>query len=316
LSVAICLVLYSLAVLLLGPPVLQSLTDRGIAPRLGVAAWLTAIGGVLGAWLVALVLSSAQAVRFWPHRRAVVASCMNQLHDVAVGGAGVVPQIVLAMPVILMSVAVAVAGMRLVDKVTRMRTRAHEHADAVRLVGHRTGTADVVVVEAAKPAAYAVSGQPPTIVVTSAAVAALDERQLAAVLAHERAHLHGRHWIVVSMLRSLAAVFPRLTLMTQGAQNVSLLLEMCADDVAARRHGPQALLGGLIALCDAAPAEALAAADVAVLARAERLASPPAQPDESRTRTALAAVIAAVAAGPFVVTTLGEFCALVCGFWQ
>ncbi len=309
-----CLVLYSLTVLLLGPPVLQSLTDRGFVPRLGVAAWLTAIGGVLVAWLVALVLSIAQAVRFWPHRRAVVASCMNQLHDVVVGGAGLVPQIVLIALVILVSAAAAVAGVRLVDTVARMRARAHEHADAVRLVGHRTDTQDIVVIEAAKPAVYAVSGQPPTIVVTSAALAALDERQLAAVLAHERAHLHGRHWIVVSTLRSLAAVFPRLTLMTQGAQHVSLLLEMCADDVAACRHGPAALLSGLITLCRAAPAEALAAADVAVLARAERLASPPAHPDQSRTRAGLAAVIATVAAGPFVVTALGEFGALVCGF--
>lgn len=312
-SVAICLVLYSLTVLLLGPPVLQSLTERGFVPRLGVAAWLTAIGGVLVAWLVALVLSIAQAIRLWPHRRAVVTSCMTQLHDV-VGGAGLVPQVVLAALAISVSVAATVAAMQLVDTVARMRARAHAHADAARLVGHRTSTQDVVVIEAAKRAAYAVSAQPPTIVVTSAAVAALDERQLAAVLAHERAHLHGRHWIVISTLRGLAAAFPRLTLMTQGAQHVSLLLEMCADDVAARRHGPQALLAGLITLCRTAPAEGLAAADVEVLARAERLASPPAYHDQSRTRAGLAAVIAAVAAGPFVVTVLGEFGALLCGF--
>lgn len=313
-SVAICLVLYSVTVLLLGPPVLQSLTDRGFVPRLGVAAWLTAIGGVLVAWLVALVLSIAQAIRLWPHRRAVLTSCMTQLHDVVVGGAGLVPQVVLAALAISVSVAATMAATQLVDTVARMRARAHAHAGAARLVGHRTSTQDVVVIEAAKPAAYAVSGRPPTIVVTSAAVAALDERQLAAVLAHERAHLHGRHWIVISTLRGLAATFPRLTLMTQGAQHVSLLLEMCADDVAARRHGSQALLAGLITLCRKAPAEALAAADVAVLARAERLASPPAYNDQSRTRAGLAAVIAAVAAGPFAVTALGDFGALLCGF--
>lgn len=313
-SVATCLLLYSVAVLLFGPPVLRSLTDRGFAPRLGVAAWLTTIGSVLVAWLAALALSIAQAIHFWHHRRAVVASCMNRLHDIAIGGAGIVPRILLAALVILVSVAVVAAGVRLVDTVARMRARAHEHADAVRLVGHRTGTQDVVVIEADKPAAYAVSGQPPAIVVTSAAVAALDEAQLAAVLAHERAHLSGRHWIVVSALRGLAAVVPRLTLMTQGAQQVSLLLEMCADDAATRHHDPRALLAGLIALCRAAPAEALAAADVAVLARAERLALPPGHPDEASTRAALTAVIAAMVAGPFLVTPLAGFGALLCGF--
>ena len=42
-------------------------------------------------------------------------------------------------------------------------------------------------------------------------------------------------------LRSLAAVFPRLGLMVVGAQQVSALLEMCADETAARRHSRRAV---------------------------------------------------------------------------
>jgi beta-lactamase regulating signal transducer with metallopeptidase domain len=312
-SVGVCLLVYSLAVLVLGPPSLQSLTYRGLAPRLGVSAWLTAIGSVLFAWLLALSLSIAQAVRFWDHRGVIVALCMARLHQVVVGGAGIAAQIVLLAIVVSASVAAVVAGVRLVKTVTRMRDRAHEHAGVARLVGRRTGARDVVVVEAAQPAAYAVSGRPPAIVVTSAAVRALDEQQLAAVLAHERAHLAGRHWLLVSVLRGLAAVFPRLTLMTQGEQQVSLLLEMCADDSAARHHEPRALLSGLITLCRTGPAEALAAADVAVLARAERLARPRADPHEAPTRVALIAAIAIAAAGPSAITVLAACGALMCG---
>jgi uncharacterized membrane protein len=182
-----------------------------------------------------------------------------------------------------------------------MRARARDHAQAVRLVGYRAAEADVVIVEAPKPAAYCVAGRPPAIVVTSAARAALDDRQLSAVLAHERAHLTGHHALIVTALRALAAIFPRLSLITQGAEQVPRLLEMCADDVAVRRHSRRALLSGLIALCAAVPAEALAAADLAVLARAERLATPPAESARRKSRVALAGVMAVMAGVPLIV---------------
>jgi len=51
---------------------------------------------------------------------------------------------------------------------------------------------------------------------------------------------------------------------------------MCADDTAARQHGPRSLLCGLATLVarPAAPATALADTGTAVLDRAYRLASP------------------------------------------
>jgi beta-lactamase regulating signal transducer with metallopeptidase domain len=158
-----------------------------------------------------------------------------------------------------------------------------------------------------------VSGRPSVIVVTSAAVSALDGRELAAVLAHERAHLAGRHSLAVTTLRGLAAVFPKLTLMREGASQVPRLLEMCADDASARRHGRAPLLSGLIALCRAAPAGALAAADLAVLARVERLAAPPAEPAIARARAALTSVVAVIVAGPFLTVTLAAAGLLMCG---
>jgi Zn-dependent protease with chaperone function len=315
-SISVCLLLYSLAVLVAGPPLLRALTRHGHAPRFGVAAWLTAIGSVVLIWLGVAGTVIIELTSHWDYPRTVAASCLVRLRGVVTvlsAGAGLAPQVTLGAIVAVAALMAALASGRLARTISGMRVRAREHAEAVRLVGHRTGDPDVVIVEAPEPAAYCVSGRPSAIVVTSAAVSVLDEYELAAVVAHERAHLSGRHSLTVTTLRGLAAVFPKLTLMREGAAHVSRLLEMCADDASARRYGSAPLLSGLITLCHAAPAGAIAAADVAVLARAERLAAPSADPVIGRARAALTSVIAVMAAGPVVTVILAASGALLCG---
>ena len=315
-SIAVCLSLYTLAVLVGGPPVLRALTRYGHAPRFGVAAWLAAIGTVVSVWLAVAVIVAVEMTRQWDYPRVLATSCLVHLRGVvtvASDSVGVTPRLTLGVLVSVAALLALLAGGRLTRTLSAMRARAQAHAEAVRLVGRRTDDSDVVVVEATEPAAYCVSGRPSVIVVTSAAVSALDGRELAAVLAHERAHLAGRHSLAVTTLRGLAAVFPKLTLMREGASQVPRLLEMCADDASARRHGRAPLLSGLIALCRAAPAGALAAADVAVLARVERLAAPPAEPAIARARAALTSVVAVIVAGPFLTVTLAAAGLLMCG---
>ncbi|OBK48995.1 M56 family metallopeptidase [Mycobacterium kubicae] len=314
-SIAICLLLYSLAVLVAGPPLLRALTRYGHAPRFGVAAWLTAIGTVVLIWLAVAGTVVIEVASHWTYPRIVTASCLVRLRGVVTvlsASAGLPPRIAVSALVVVAALVAALASGRLVRTISGMRSRSQEHAEAVRLVGRRTGDPDVVIVEASEPAAYCVSGRPSAIVVTSAAIAALDDHELAAVVAHERAHLAGHHSLAVTPLRGLAAVFSKLTLMREGAAHVSRLLEMCADDASARRYGSAALLSGLITLCRAAPAGALAAADVAVLARAERLASPSADLAIGRARAALISVIAVMAAGPVVTVILAASGALLC----
>lgn len=313
-SIAACLLLYSFTVIVVGPPVLRLLTRGGQAPRFGVAAWLTAVASVLLTWAAAVVLVVVDVGRHWNQRGGLIlVSCLMRLHAVAVGDAGVVPQIALLAVAVAVVAAAVFIGVRLARTVSRLRVRAHEHADAVRIVGRRTGHSDVVVLDAMKPAAYCVSGRPPAIVVTSGALAALDDHQLGAVVAHERAHLAGHHPNVVATLRSLAMVFPQFPLMAVAPREVARLLEMCADDAAARRHGSRALLSGLLALSGAAPAEALGAADVAVLSRAERLIVPSAVHARVRASAALAGALAIIAAGPVMTAVLASSGALMCG---
>jgi Zn-dependent protease with chaperone function len=315
-SETVCLFLYSLVVLVGGPPLLRALTRDGHAPRFGVAAWLTAIGTVVIIWFVVVADMVVEVISHWNYPRALAMSCLSRLRGVVVAmsdSAGLTPQITLGGMVVAAALGAALAGGRLVRTISSMRARAHEHAEAVRLVGRRTDDPDVVIVAAGERAAYCVSGRPSAIVVTSAAVAALDDDELAAVLAHERAHLTGHHSLVVTTLRGLAAVFPNLTLFREGVTQVSRLLEMCADDASAHRYGRAPLLSGLMALCRTAPVGALAAADVAMLERAERLAVPQPGPVIARARAALTGVVAALIAGPFVTVTLAASGALLCG---
>ncbi|MCV7346010.1 M56 family metallopeptidase [Mycolicibacterium rhodesiae] len=312
-SIAACLLVYSVVVVMFGPSVLGVLTHSGHAPKCGVAAWLIAIGSVLLTWLSIVVLVILDVIAHWHQRGSFVVSCVRFLCDLAAGKQGVAPRVMLLAAAGAVIVGVAVIGIRFMRTISRLRVHAHGHAHAVRLVGRPTTERGVYVVEADERTAYCVEGKPPAIVVTSAAVAALNEGELKAVLTHERAHLDGHHLHIVTMLRGLAAAVPRLALITRGVTEVSRLLEMCADDVAARRHGHTPLLTGLMALAGGAPAAALGAADVAVLNRAERLALPPAHSARVRAQAALASASTIIAVAPVGTLVLGASGFLMCG---
>ncbi len=274
-SLAACLLLYSAAVVLLGPPALRALTRTGRAPRLGVATWLTAMVSVLATWLISAVLIVVDEVAHWSRRHSFIDSCIEMLCRVLAGRSGSAPRGVLLLGAGVVVLAVVVLAVRLTRTVARLRAQAHGHAHGIRLVGRPILEKGPFVVDADIRAAYCVAGKPSTIVVTSAAVSALDDHEMRAVLAHEWAHVRGHHLEVTILVRAVAAVLPRLALMRDGALEVTRLLEMCADDAAARRFGRHAVLGGLLVLAGAAPAGGLGAADVAVVSRAERLTSPP-----------------------------------------
>jgi Zn-dependent protease with chaperone function len=139
-----------------------------------------------------------------------------------------------------------------------------------------------------------VAGRPAAIVVTRGALAVLDQQQLDAVLAHERAHLAHGHHALATVLRGLAAAFPGVPLFARAVTEAGRLAEMAADDSAARRTGPAAVarallahatgqrvaaagtvpLASAVATAITVPSAALAAAAQAVPARVERLLSP------------------------------------------
>ena len=315
-SVASCLLLYSFVVTVLAPRLLVRLTHAGAAPRLGVVAWLAAIGSVVGSWAVAAGLLAAELVRDGSQpRQTILSSCFGQLRAVATGRYGALIQLGLLTIAAFAAVAAAVLMARLGRSLLRARDTTHQHARMARLTGAHDAVLDAVVLEVPEPAAYCVTGRPHAIVLTRGAMAALDTRHLHAVLSHEHAHLAGRHHLLLALTRALATILPRIELVTTGAAEVARLLEMCADDAAARTHGRRTVLQALLALSGAAPvpAGALGASGVGVLARAERLATPPEPARRLRVRLLLGATAALVTVGPVVAGGLAAAGLAVCG---
>ena len=300
---ALWLLLYGGVLTWLSPPLLTRMTRTGVTPHMGIAAWLTALGAALMAWTGAVALLAVAAVNGLKDSSAVTL-CLELFglseHTPLPGRLGSVALIVTAV-----CVSAVVIG-RVGRSVIGLRARSHEHAREARMVGRPTDRPDVVIVDAHRPAAYCVTGRPNAIVITTGALDTLDRFQLAAVLAHEDAHITGHHHQLLMVLRGLATSLPRLPLFRSGAEAVAELLEMCADDTAARRCGTRPLLAGLLALAGQrpSPADGLAAAGTAVLARTLRLADPARPGMQWCQRIALAATMLSTISAPALIDLL------------
>jgi len=140
-----------------------------------------------------------------------------------------------------------------------------------------------LVVDHPAAAAYCVPGLRSRIVISAGTLDLLDSAELAAVLAHERAHLRARHDLVVLPFCALGRAFPRARLVRQAHATVALLVEMLADDRALRQRPARELATALLRVgasgAGLAPSGALAAAsaDAEVAARVARLLAPQAR---------------------------------------
>jgi Zn-dependent protease with chaperone function len=279
---------YAVMVACCAPSLLARLTGRGTSARLGLVAWLTAmvsagVSGLLGVYLVI-----ARAVADWvPLTQAVCRSVAGSACSPPVYRSMLYETGVTALAIVVMIAALA-AAWRYCRRVQRAQRRTRAHAEAALLAGRAlAGGRETVVLDDPRPAAYCVAGRPAAIVVTSSALAVLDPSQLAAVLAHERAHLDGRHHLLATITRGLTAAFPGVPLFTRGAAEVARLAEMTADDAATRSAGRSALVTALLAIATGAPVPGLAAAACAVPDRVERLLNPPGPAARAASRLAL-----------------------------
>lgn len=98
------------------------------------------------------------------------------------------------------------------------------------------------------PVAYCLPGLRSRVVLSRGVLQALRDDELRAVLAHEAAHLEQRHDLVVLPFVALGATFPRLRPVRTAAAQVALLIEMLADDRAARRCSRPVLARALLAV--------------------------------------------------------------------
>ncbi|MDI3404160.1 M56 family metallopeptidase [Streptomyces cavernicola] len=176
-------------------------------------------------------------------------------------------------------------------KARRARQR---QLDMLALVGSPAMEYDVTIVEHDAPAVYCLPGRACRVVVTQGALDVLSGPQLRAVLAHERAHIEGRHHLFLLVTEAFGRAFPGLPLARHAREQTALLLETAADDHALRFHAREELA---TAMCEVAsghtPQAALGAGGPGAVIRLRRVLTPQARPRRATWMTVVAASVSA-----------------------
>ncbi|HEU5265210.1 MAG TPA: M56 family metallopeptidase [Jatrophihabitans sp.] len=277
-TVGAALLLYAVVLGGLGPLVLRPGGWLSRAPRLGATMLLAASWSVLTALFLAGLTIALPGTALSSGLSDLLGACILRLRaayatpgGAAVAGAGLT-----------LSATIAIrAAWALVRGVRVRRRERFRQRTLIKMCGEQPSAAHPVILDQPQPAAYCLGGRDRTVVVTRGAVDLLTAPQLAAVLAHEHAHLGARHHRTLAVAALARSVLPELPLVRDLPHGVHCLLEMHADDVAARSHDPETLATALVAVASATapagslPSAALAAADTEAIARIRRLLVPP-----------------------------------------
>lgn len=141
----------------------------------------------------------------------------------------------------------AIAGLALavaaIAVAVLIRNRAHALVEAYRRSAEFCSEESIVVVPGPAIEAYALPGRPGRIVVSDPLLHRLDAGSRAALVAHEQAHLAGRHYLFATAARLAAAANPMLL---PVARAVEYTLERWADEYAAAVTGDRALVAETI----------------------------------------------------------------------
>ena len=229
--VAAVLVAYAACLGMTGSRMLGRARWTSRAPLLAIVVYLAAGWSVIAAVGLAGLTLAVHATALGGGLSHLVGACVLRLRATygTPGGATVAG--------LGLTLAGAVAARTAFTATTYLRVTGRQallHAQTARLVGQPAPAMGAVLVEHAQPAAYCVAGRHPTVILSTGAVQALDPGQLDAVLAHERAHLAGRHHRLLAVARIGHQVLPFLPLMRDVEQEVARLVELHADDAATR----------------------------------------------------------------------------------
>lgn len=259
------------------------------APRSAVLAWQALTGSVV---LAVLLAGVALALPYLPLHvelahllgadTATVAAHYGTPHG--------------AWPVSAALAAVALAAVLLAGSAVRgarqrARTRRDQRA-TLRLVG-TTHPDGFTLVEHERALVYCLPGRSPAVVLSTGALALIDERERRLVLGHERRHLAARDHLTLAWVETLARAFGWVPLFAAAQRHTAILVEMAADDAASTGRDRLVLARALVALgAGGRPRATLGATDTAALQRVRRLTTP--VPPRRHGQSALVATVAAL----------------------
>ncbi len=216
-------------------PALAGAAARPVAARMEPrqAVWLltTASVALAGCSLAALALLAAYAAA-----RSPVLAAAGDYSLLAVQRADPIPAAA--------GIAAAVTLTAAVMAVTAaLRARAAALARTYRRAASLDSSDGIVIVPGPAVEAYALPGWPGRIVISGCLLDRLDQRRRSALIAHEQAHLTGRHHLFVTAARLAAVANP---LLFPVARAVEFAIERWADEHAAAVTGDRRLVARTI----------------------------------------------------------------------
>lgn len=298
-TIALGLLAGAVLIAALGPVYLRGLLRPGVRPGIALAGWiaspLVAIGAAVAGAVVLLMPNSESVDGVLGMAR----SCINVVHGhpwaweyvARFAGAGLVAAGVLR---------VLVVAVRLVRKENALR---RHHLTTVRVLAGQGPDSAVLWLDQATPVAYSLGGRRGAIVATTG-LRCLGEDARQAVLAHERAHLSGRHHALVLLVTALDRALPFVPLFHAAPPAVRVLVELAADAAAARHHGAGSVRAALRAVTGDVPRASLAMSRESVQLRLHWLQAAP--PGSWHRSSYVAAVVAS--ASPAVVAVGAVAC--------
>jgi Zn-dependent protease with chaperone function len=309
-TVAAVLIGYAVCVGTVGGKLLGRARWTARAPLLAIVTYLAAGWSVVAAIGLAGLTLAVKATALGGGLSHLIGACVLRLRETygTPGGATVAA--------VGLTLAGAIAARTVFTAMSHLRAARQQallHAETARLVGRSEPSLGAVLVEHSEPVAYCVAGRHPTVILSTGALEALEPAELSAVLAHERAHLTGRHHRLLALAQIGCLVLPFLPLMRDADAQVARLVEMHADDAAARISDPRSLAAALVVLATgASPGPALAASATDSVQRIRRLLRP-AEPLGPARRQVLRATAASLALTPVLLALAPALLALALG---
>jgi Zn-dependent protease with chaperone function len=276
-TIALALLGAAALVAVLMPRLLWRLHRTRLDPLVLITGWTLSGVGVLGTAATAILLLLLPQHGMPSDLVRAVHGCWLALGHGAPPGTEQIAGLVGATVLAAVAVRIVLIGRR--QTIRRRQARAQRRA-VLRLAGRSVNEEPTPAgpptlwLEHDRPLAFSLPGRGGLVVATEGLAERLAPVEVAAVLEHERAHMRGRHHLLLATAEAIAWALPMLPLLRQARAALPDLVEFAADATAARRCGARVLHDALARIADVdLPPTALAAGSRVVEQRLRRLAS-------------------------------------------